>query len=185
MGHVCGECKLAFGRSCCELPKGTNPSMPLSLPEVSRIAKHTGKSTDEFVVMQDIDEDEFNSLATLGDAYRKSLTGHTLIRLATTDTDEPDTVACVFLKKGEGCTLPKEVRPHGCRLFPFVYNSRFAKSEGGGVVSIPPPAPCLAHIAAAGDEAKLASLLETSHAQLTLIGRQRELDAETHEELLK
>lgn len=184
MPSICAECKRQKGKTCCEVWVGEKPTMPLSLSEVQRIAKATGKAPKEFMEVDQVDQWEIMEHVVLAPVAKALHTGDARVRLKTVPVEgRRDLEACVFLGP-QGCTLTKATRPYGCRLYPFVYNAGLAKSESGGLVRFPTGITCLATEESPTDDARLAASLGTNKRELVLLGVGQEADAEQHKKLM-
>lgn len=181
---VCADCKRAKGITCCEVYVGDVPSMPLSLPEVKKIAKAVGLKSTEFTVVDQVDPYDASEQEILSPVFKSLLAGDARVRLKTVPVEGSKEIErCVFLGE-QGCSLEKSVRPHGCRLYPFTFNHSLAKSLDGGLVRFPTGSLCLAAEQAPTDDARLSALLGTNRQELTMIGEQREKDAAVHKRLM-
>ncbi|NJB68888.1 Fe-S-cluster containining protein [Desulfobaculum xiamenense] len=116
--HVCARCA-AQGTTCCKLTPGEEGNcFPLSEVERSRILAHCGDA-GVFVVERNTGpfllglKRAFPGEERLIEELFPVREGATHHRLATL----PDG-SCKLLGP-QGCTLPREVRPYYCRLFPF------------------------------------------------------------------
>lgn len=166
------------------MAKGDVPTMPLSVGDVKRISEHTGMDPGEFTKIDSVSPEEVDALSFGQPVFKSLLARGSRVRLRTVDAG-PELDACVFLKKGEGCSLPTNARPTGCRMFPFSFNAQVAKSmkSSGLVRHVVPEQPCLVNETAKSD-AQALTLLGTSEAEMVKLGQQREQDAYRHEALL-
>ncbi|MEZ5979089.1 MAG: YkgJ family cysteine cluster protein [Planctomycetota bacterium] len=107
--HPCARCA-RVQRTCCQ-----RAEILVTDGDVGRIAHHTGRRDfaefraplDPAYVAFDEDDPNWSRLTVRADGTR-----HMLVRRVDGD--------CTFLGAA-GCTLPTEVRPLVCRLYPFVY----------------------------------------------------------------
>lgn len=178
---ICDECKRTNGHTCCEVLIGEVPIMPLSVRDVHRIAAVTGLRAEEFTVVEDVDLSEMTALISLSPMTRSLFAGNTIVRLKTVPSVTDSSVdQCLFLGE-KGCTLDGAVRPRGCRLFPFAYDSRAQSIDRrDGLVRLPTGSGCLATAREPSDDTRLAESLGMTRAELLEIGEIHESDAKSH-----
>lgn len=118
--EICKKCFLN-NTSCCTLKSGNGEKMmipPVSNPEIERIIDFLGvkdketifnaKPNSTFYVRQML-----NLFPGMEDAVYKKFPEHERhFELKTKHT------SCILLGP-DGCVLPKEIRPHFCRIYPF------------------------------------------------------------------
>lgn len=126
---LCAECKHRIGMTCCELPVGETPSFGLTLPEVNRIIRYTGKSVASCFTVEELTWEEYQEFVKKSDIFSQVFANQTRVRLSLTTDLEESIHPCVFLKKGEGCSLPENIRPHACRLYPFWFERKLEKGD--------------------------------------------------------
>ncbi len=112
-GPVCARCPQRLGRSCCEV-EGDEQLATLTLADVERMSAHLRWKAERF------SEDEWLSdeAARAYEQRRPLYAGyfrHGPRRL----TLRRRQGACVFHRRDGGCSLPTQVRPSACRLYPF------------------------------------------------------------------
>jgi uncharacterized protein len=113
MGPVCARCPRLLGHSCCEVKEGEHLAT-LTRADVARITGHTRLAARRFVREEGLTEEEAVEYEARRPLYRDYFRrGPVRWSLAVRDG------ACVFFVKGEGCSLPADVRPVACRLYPF------------------------------------------------------------------
>lgn len=173
--NPCSRCKVAYGRTCCELPRGEIPTFGLTNPEVDRILSHVGKAFSDCFEVDDLTAEERREFVRKSKVLGDVFSGGKRIRLKIRDND---TLAeCVFLKSGEGCSLPENIRPHACRLYPFWFEEVLGK--GLMVTSGLFSGPCYAkEFAKSGTH--LLSLFNTTKSKLLAVFRQLLADAAVH-----
>lgn len=109
----CSRCPRVFGRSCCEPGPGDRLTT-LTLPDVERIAAHTGRASRTFVEEEWLTAEEALDFEAQRPAFRGYFAREPR-RLTLAQRDG----GCVFHTRDAGCTLPETVRPLACRLYPF------------------------------------------------------------------
>ena len=111
--HVCARCPKLLGKSCCE-PRGTESLALLTRSDVERIGAHTRLAPRRFVREEPLSAQETADFENRWPLYRGYFLGGpvSLTLLAREG-------ACVFYDRATGCTLPAQVRPLACRLYPF------------------------------------------------------------------
>ena len=176
----CGSCKARYGRSCCELPAGATPTFGMTLSEISRIAK-SGYDPSFFVTAEKLTPEEWMDFVRKSDVFAQLFAGRIRFRLNVSPSS-PGTSACVFLKKGEGCSLPVGVRPGSCRLYPFWFDRELVKGDGSDDISINSGLfvnNCYGHqLAKSG--IPLLNMFNTSVDELTAIARRLVDDSYAH-----
>lgn len=182
---ICDECKQTNGRTCCEAFVGDVPVMPLSMPEIHRIAHATGLKPAEFTVVERLDPTGVVGLISISPVTRSLFVGDRIFRLKTRAVGEESADACVFLGE-KGCTLERSVRPCGCLLFPFTYNPLLPESPDGQMqlLRLPVGPDCLAAEREPSDDVKLAASLGMKRTELLAIGELREIEAKRHRDLV-
>lgn len=108
----CAACVRHLGRSCCE-PDEPHGLATLTGGDIVRIRAATGKSARHFVDQEVFTPEEAHAHALLRPANAHAVRGGLRLHLKVRGG------ACVFHRKGQGCTLSAEVRPLLCRLYPF------------------------------------------------------------------
>ncbi len=112
-GPVCARCPRVLGASCCEV-KGDERLATLTRADVERIRAHTGLAARRFVAEEVLSHEEALSYEERRPLYRGYFRqGPVRLTLLTRAG------ACVFHVPGRGCSLPAQVRPVACRLYPF------------------------------------------------------------------
>lgn len=110
---ACARCPRLLGKSCCE-PRGTESLAMVTRADVERITAHTGLSVRRFTREEGATEQEAAEFEARWPLYRgyfrRGPVRLTLLARAG---------ACVFYERTRGCTLPADVRPVACRLYPF------------------------------------------------------------------
>jgi Fe-S-cluster containining protein len=82
--------------------------------DMERISAYTGLTSRHFIEVKGITEKEAADFESRWPLYRGYfLRGPVLLRLLARDG------ACVFYDDETGCSLPGDVRPVACRLYPF------------------------------------------------------------------
>ncbi len=117
---ACQRCSARLGRSCCEA-NDDEPLATLTLADVERIQAATHRARNSFVQQEVFREVEARAYEQLRPGWRGYFRGGT-VRLTLARSQG----ACVFFDRSSGCTLPSEVRPTACLLYPF------EPAEGGG-----------------------------------------------------
>lgn len=111
--HVCARCPKVLGASCCVAREGER-LVTLTLSDVARIGRYVRRPADAFRVTEVLD---------VADAWayeeRRPLWRGYFRRSGERLTLKLRGRACVFLDEAKGCALPPEVRPLGCRIYPF------------------------------------------------------------------
>jgi Fe-S-cluster containining protein len=110
---ACARCVKALGKSCCE-PRGTEQLAMVTRADMARISEHTRMAARRFTQDEGVDEADavaFEAQWPLYRGYFRRAPVRTVL-LARNG-------ACVFHEPSRGCTLPVEVRPTPCRLYPF------------------------------------------------------------------
>lgn len=117
MLHPCARCARAQ-KTCCQ-----RAEILVTSGDRDRIARHSGRSdfwtrrapADPAYLEPQADDPEWVGLTFAPDGTRR-----VLVRLPDGD--------CTFLG-AEGCTLPEDVRPLVCRLYPFTYTATELSGE--------------------------------------------------------
>jgi hypothetical protein len=140
----CARCPKVLGRSCCE-PGPQDRLTSLTHSDVARIAAHTGRGARSFTEEEWLTEAEafdYETRRPIFVGYFRASTRR--LTLARRDG------ACALHQAGVGCTLPEDVRPLACRLYPFepwpdgtlaLVPERHgdldrARAEGGGCLAV-------------------------------------------------
>lgn len=171
---VCARCTASPRRGCCYLgpdDKEDLETFPISISDVERVVRATGKKPSEFMRVDTVDE----TLAaeTLGyPDMAKLLTGGLRLRLA------PREDGYCKLFGPNGCTLTHDERPRICALFPTYYRR-------GDVNMIEPTAlasaeGCLAVAEAGSGTEQLFALLGTSIPEVVDIASAAAVEADDH-----
>jgi Fe-S-cluster containining protein len=110
---ACARCPKVLGKSCCE-PRGTESLALLTRSDVERISSYTRLSPRRFTQEEAVTEQEAADFENRWPLYRGYfLRGPVSVTLLAREG------ACVFYDRETGCTLPADVRPVACRLYPF------------------------------------------------------------------
>ncbi|WP_225408848.1 YkgJ family cysteine cluster protein [Stigmatella hybrida] len=112
-GAVCARCPGLLGKSCCEPRNGEHLAM-VTRADMERIHAHTGLAVHRFTHREgltDLEAQEYEGQWPLYRGYFRK--GPVRVTLAERRG------ACIFFAPATGCTLPAEVRPVACRLYPF------------------------------------------------------------------
>jgi Fe-S-cluster containining protein len=110
---ACARCAKAIGKTCCE-PRGTEQLAMLTHADIARIREHTGLPARRFSEEEGVTEAEAAHFETRWPLYRGYFRrGPVRIVL------QARAGACVFFERRGGCTLPSNVRPIACQLYPF------------------------------------------------------------------
>lgn len=138
-GPACARCPRALGRSCCE-PGPGDALATLTRADVARIGAHTRLAAARFSVEEPLGHEEARTYEEVRPLFR----GY-FARAPVRTTLRVVDGACLFHRAGAGCTLPADVRPVTCRLYPFErlpdggwgvvpprYGGLEAAREGGG-----------------------------------------------------
>lgn len=174
----CARCPKLLGRSCCE-PGPEDKLTTLTRADVARIAAHTGRSERAFVETEWLTQSEAFDYETRRPIFAGYFRAEPK-RLTLSRRGE----ACVFHDPASGCTLPGDVRPVACRLYPFepwpdgtlaIVPERHgdlarAKEEGGA---------CLG-VEEANDLEELLARFETSARELRALASQLVEDVHAH-----
>ena len=110
---ACARCAKAIGKTCCEPGPHEHLAM-VTRADIARISAHTRLSARRFTVEEAVSQEgavEFEARWPLYRGY--FLRGPVRTLLLARDG------ACVFLDRKRGCSLPLDVRPMACRLYPF------------------------------------------------------------------
>lgn len=115
--HVCARCPKVLGASCCEPRDGESLAL-LTGTDIARIASYVRRRPALFVHEEWTDPAEaadYEERRPLYRGYFREEDGFRRRALKAVDG------ACVFLDRenGRGCTLPQEVKPTACLLYPF------------------------------------------------------------------
>ncbi len=113
MSHVCARCPKALGASCCEVKEDEYLAL-LTGADIRRIGEHVRRRPEHFVEEEWVERDEALEYEARRPLYRGYFR-HSLLRRSLKRRDG----ACVFLDRETGCTLPAEVKPTACLLYPF------------------------------------------------------------------
>jgi Fe-S-cluster containining protein len=110
---ACARCPKVLGKSCCE-PRGTEHLAMLTRSDVARISAHTRLAARRFTYEEGVDEAAAVDFENRWPLYRGYFRrGPVRLTLLAREG------ACVFYDRTRGCTLPADVRPVACRLYPF------------------------------------------------------------------
>lgn len=111
--HVCARCPKVLGQSCCEVKPGEHLAT-LTRDDVRRISAHLRRPATAFVAEEVMDDDAARDYEARRPLYRGYFRqGPVRLSLRVVQG------ACVFLDRECGCSLPSDVRPTACRLYPF------------------------------------------------------------------
>jgi uncharacterized protein len=109
----CSRCAAHLRRSCCEA-RDDEPLATLTRADVERIQASTHLPGKSFVEEEIFQEAEARAYEQLRPGWRGYfLKGTVRLTLARAEG------ACVFFRRGAGCTLRASVRPTACLLYPF------------------------------------------------------------------
>jgi len=174
-----------MGRTCCELPAGETPTFGVTYPEAIRASKASGVPVSKCFTVESLTKEEYADFIKKSEVFSKIFTKGLRVRLNVIP-DGPGNSCCVFLKKGEGCSLPKDSRPHVCRLYPFWFEA--SVSKGGNALGITIvnnlfSGPCYGKLLAKSGE--LLSLFNTDIDSLKSVASQLLVDAEAHAVMVK
>lgn len=114
-------CKICHenGTGCCYLYEDDKKFMfGLTSSEILKISESTGIEPKNFVVLDTVPVDFYNSITSFSPIFKQTMPGRKRHRLLTYGD------RCIFLGAG-GCTLTYEVRPYYCRLYPFWFRVQF------------------------------------------------------------
>jgi Fe-S-cluster containining protein len=195
MSSTCAECKQCLGITCCELPIGETPTFGVTLPEVNRIIRHTDEKVSKCFTVEELTWEEYQEFVRKSDIFSQIFAGQARIRLNVVSEPGASTSACVFLKKGEGCSLSVDVRPHICLLYPFWFERKLHKGDETDTTSLTVvnglfPGMCYGKILSkarnfASEGQALLDLFNTNEAELLDVARKLLRDAHVHARLLK
>ena len=166
---VCGACA-ERGTLCCLTAPGEKLAT-LSFRDVRRIEEATGLGEHRFVEREQLDPMERLAYETFRPLYRGLFVGNVRLGL------RAKRGGCVFLVRGQGCSLPLEARPLACRLYPFDYDL-------AGQLTLVDAPHCLA-IDEACSERELLRMFGTSRRQLRNLRRQTLEEAAEHARLMR
>lgn len=110
---VCARCPKLLGQSCCEV-KDHEQLATLTREDIARMAAWLGRRARDFAEEEVLTHEEAHAY----ERARPLLRGYFAqapVRL----TLKRRAGRCVFHQSASGCTLPAEVRPLSCRLYPF------------------------------------------------------------------
>ncbi|MFL5350678.1 MAG: YkgJ family cysteine cluster protein [Hyalangium sp.] len=110
---ACARCAKALGKTCCE-PRGTEHLAMVTRADIARISEHTRLAARRFTQEDGVTEAgaaDFEARWPLYRGYFRRGPVRTLL-LARNGS-------CIFHERTRGCTLPMDVRPIACRLYPF------------------------------------------------------------------
>jgi uncharacterized protein len=109
----CARCAKAIGKTCCE-PAAYEQLAMVTGADIARITEHTGLPAWRFTEEEGVSAADAAAFETRWPLYRgyfRRRPVKTILRARNG--------ACVFLDRMRGCTLPLDVRPIACRLYPF------------------------------------------------------------------
>jgi len=115
--NICAKCH-EIGSGCCFL-KDTSQQSQVGIlsPDINKIKNHLNIDEDSFIVKDTVNDEFRESLSkNIHPIFDKVFYNNIAFRLKVVDGK------CVFLS-GDGCTLPKEVRPLYCRIYPFLLSA--------------------------------------------------------------
>ncbi len=116
-GSVCARCPRVLGASCCEVV-GDEQLATLTLVDVRRISAWLRRPSSRFVEVEWLDDEEARAYEVRRPLYRgyfRAVPRRVTLKRVGGDARSH----CVFLSPGQGCSLPADVRPTACRLYPF------------------------------------------------------------------
>lgn len=131
MANVCARCPKLLGRSCCEVVEGQKLAT-LTSADVRRISAYLRQRPERFSEVEWLSVGEvatYEAHYPILRGYFASSTGRTTLRA--------QDGACVLFRPGEGCTLPSDVRPRLCRLYPFEVRAGFVRPLVARYGSVP------------------------------------------------
>jgi uncharacterized protein len=116
-GSVCARCPRVLGASCCEVA-GDEGLATLTWVDVRRISAWLRRPAARFLEVEWLEEGEARDYEARRLLYRGYFRAGPR-RLTLKRVAGPERSHCVFLRPGQGCSLPADVRPTACRLYPF------------------------------------------------------------------
>jgi Fe-S-cluster containining protein len=122
---ACSRCAVQLGRSCCEAEE-SEALATLTQADVERIQALTHLGRGRFVEEEVFAEAQTRAYEQLRPGWRGYFRQST-VRLTLARANG----ACVFFKKGTGCTLPAYARPTACLLYPFE-----PREDGGWTLAV-------------------------------------------------
>lgn len=176
--HVCARCPKVLGASCCVAREGER-LVSLTLSDVARIREHVRRPAQSFTTTEVLEVEE----AWAYEERRPLWRGY-FLQSAQRLTLKLKGRACVFLDERTGCTLPEDVRPTGCRLYPFdqwpngewgVQVGRYGSLEGARAATDA----CLA-VEEADDLDALFELFGTTREQVEALGEKLRREVRAH-----
>jgi len=175
---ACARCMKALGKTCCE-PRGTEHLAMVTRADIARISEYTRLAARRFTQEDGVNEADAADFEARWPLYRGYFR-----RGPVRTTLLARNGACVFHEPTRGCTLPLDVRPMACRLYPFDkwadgswslavgrYGDLSAAREEGGA--------CLAVEEAHSMEEVLAAF-GTTHEAVEALGGQLAEEARDH-----
>jgi uncharacterized protein len=184
---VCARCPLVLGASCCQTSQEERLAL-LTWADVRRIGAHLRHPASRFIETDWIGEAQARAYEDrrplLRGYFRQGPQRLTLRRVA---SDAPGHRQCVFLEAARGCTLPDEVKPLGCRLYPFdmVPDGRWSLQVGRyGDPEAAKAAPdaCLA-VEESGGLGSVLRAFQTTRSEIEALGAQLAREVAEHARL--
>lgn len=134
--------------------------------------------------------EEYQEFVSKSDVFSQIFAGQVRIRL-NVETEQGSTLSsCVFLRKGIGCSLPEDVRPHTCRLYPFWFERTLVKGKGSVPTSLTVNSNtfhsvCYGRVVAKSEANRLFGLFDTTEESLLSVAAKMLRDAYVHARLVK
>ncbi len=171
---VCLRCAKSDKKGCCWIdPKHEEQAFGISIFDVQRIVKATGKKPSEFLSAEKVSPELRKSVASGQDDLYAVMRGNFRLRLAAQDSGY-----CKLLGP-QGCTLKAEDRPRVCALYPAHYNvvgeRIILKSD-----ALADETGCLALAECGGSEHKLYRLVNTTEKANQKLAQLAHDEAEDH-----
>lgn len=179
MSSVCLRCSKSERGGCCKAdPDGEDRAFGITVADVSRIAKATGKKPSEFLSVSRPPDDLRRSLTVVAPDLSKAFTNGVRLHLKLTSEGY-----CSLLTP-TGCPMTSEDRPRVCALFPSYYQA-IGKSLTLIDDALTTSDKCLALEECNGSPTVLYNLLGTSRRQLESIATEARKEALAHSQLSK
>jgi hypothetical protein len=171
---VCIRCAKSERKGCCWIdPDQSEQAFGISIADVRRIVKATGKKPSEFLVVEKVDSDLRKSCASGQDDLWRVMRSNLRLRLL------GDKDGNCSLLGPQGCTMSKADRPRVCALYPSHYDL-----VGDHVVlksdALADSSGCLALHECGGSEHKLYRLVSTTEKENQVLAEKAHLEANEH-----
>lgn len=114
---ICADCSLAK-KDCCHLRGNGAYKFGLTVADITRISKATGKDPSEFADLEKIPAYAYREIGLTFPNMVRMFPGRTRLSLKFDGEDR----ACHFWEEGKGCTLTRDQRPRTCSLYPVWYH---------------------------------------------------------------